>query len=241
MSSNDQLHLTLGSQSDRKRFGRVCIYCGARAETRDHVPAKLLLRRPFPENYRTVPSCRTCNEGFSLDEEYLRLLIGIASFDPQIMAENHQGQYIDRMLNRSRRLEDRINASLSIAKNGRVYISPEMIRINRVCAKLACGLFALRYGAGRLLPSFDVAHSQHSIMDLPQAIVSALYYWPGVRAKTWTIIQQKSFKLLFARGWRVGDPPLWCFLELHETVFAAVRCPSPPRGRRRIELEHPPW
>ena len=52
-----------------------CIHCGgwiAELDTnRDHVPSKSLLREPYPANLPVVEVCATCNEGFSLDEEYL--------------------------------------------------------------------------------------------------------------------------------------------------------------------------
>ena len=62
-----------------------CIYCGGPAETRDHVPSRCLLERPYPENLPVVASCARCNQGFSKDEEYLVCLIESAlcgSTDP---------------------------------------------------------------------------------------------------------------------------------------------------------------
>lgn len=48
-----------------------CIYCGAPAGTRDHVPSKVLLDEPLPPDLPVVGCCQACNNGFSLDEEYL--------------------------------------------------------------------------------------------------------------------------------------------------------------------------
>ena len=43
-----------------------CIHCGAPAETRDHVPSRCLLERPYPENlpavsYHKSSAFRHCN------------------------------------------------------------------------------------------------------------------------------------------------------------------------------------
>ena len=38
-----------------------CIYCGGPAETRDHVPSRCLLERPYPENLPAVGCCKECN------------------------------------------------------------------------------------------------------------------------------------------------------------------------------------
>lgn len=54
---------------------RMCCYCGAWADTVDHVPSKVFLDKPYPENLPVVPCCRKCNEQFSLDEEYVAVLL----------------------------------------------------------------------------------------------------------------------------------------------------------------------
>jgi hypothetical protein len=57
----------------------ICTYCG---ETRwvepDHVPPRNLFPKPYPANMWTVPACRNCNGGFSLDDEYFRIWLTIA-------------------------------------------------------------------------------------------------------------------------------------------------------------------
>ena len=52
-----------------------CIYCGGRADSREHIPSKTFLKKPFPENLYTVPSCKKCNNSFSQDELYTRIVI----------------------------------------------------------------------------------------------------------------------------------------------------------------------
>lgn len=52
-----------------------CVHCGGPSETIDHVPSKVLLDEPYPENLMAAPACRKCNNGLSLDEEYLACLL----------------------------------------------------------------------------------------------------------------------------------------------------------------------
>lgn len=53
-----------------------CIYCGTDGDiTVDHVPPKLLLEQPYPENLITVPACFPCNQSFQKDDEYLRTML----------------------------------------------------------------------------------------------------------------------------------------------------------------------
>jgi hypothetical protein len=55
-----------------------CIYCGTDKDiTVDHVPPKLLLEQPYPENLITVPTCFPCNQSFQKDDEYLRIMLCI--------------------------------------------------------------------------------------------------------------------------------------------------------------------
>lgn len=56
----------LGSYAD-ERLLAGCVYCGGATESRDHVPSRILLDEPYPENLPVVPSCDSCNGGYSLD------------------------------------------------------------------------------------------------------------------------------------------------------------------------------
>ena len=57
----------------------ICCYCHNTATTKDHVPPKNIFPRPRPTNLITVPSCKTCNEDPSLDDEYFGLIIAAGS------------------------------------------------------------------------------------------------------------------------------------------------------------------
>ena len=40
------------------RLNNICPYCGDYGDTRDHVPSKALLDRPFPNDLPVVPACK---------------------------------------------------------------------------------------------------------------------------------------------------------------------------------------
>ncbi len=110
-----------------------CIYCGGPAGTRNHVPPKLLLKRPFPSNLRTVPSCERCNHGASLDEQYFLALIGHVSPSPTITAKLEPGGVLDRALSRSPALEERLLQALGVdEETGAPFIRPEIARVDNV-------------------------------------------------------------------------------------------------------------
>jgi len=59
-----------------------CAYCSAPATTRDHVPTKKLFPSPRPSDLITVPSCESCNNRLSPDEEYfVHVLLSLREAD----------------------------------------------------------------------------------------------------------------------------------------------------------------
>ena len=49
-----------------------CIYCGNEATTREHCPPQSFFELPRPADLPTVPACKSCNNGFSSDENYVK-------------------------------------------------------------------------------------------------------------------------------------------------------------------------
>jgi len=57
---------------------QLCVYCNrAVADTVDHIPPKLVLARPYPDNLLTVPSCFKSNSSFQKHDEYTRVIASI--------------------------------------------------------------------------------------------------------------------------------------------------------------------
>lgn len=54
----------------------VCVYCGAVAESRDHVPPKAWFAREARTLIR-VPACNTCNHGRSAADEEFRIALSL--------------------------------------------------------------------------------------------------------------------------------------------------------------------
>src|SRR4051812_23589154 len=61
------------------RLSAFCYSCGCAPDTRDHVPPRVFLDPPFPENVPVVGSCQRCNHGPSKDEVYLACLLEVAA------------------------------------------------------------------------------------------------------------------------------------------------------------------
>jgi hypothetical protein len=114
-----------------------CVYCTGPEETRDHVPSRVLLDAPFPENLPVVCSCYSCNQGFSRDEEYLACLL------ESVLAGSVEPDTIERpkvadILRRAPKLRARIEAArIADARGTRFQVEPD--RIKNVVLKLARG------------------------------------------------------------------------------------------------------
>jgi len=114
-----------------------CIYCGGPEETRDHVPSRVLLDSPPPENLPVVWACASCNQGFSLDEAYLACLIEsviAGSTDPDRISRKG----VANILRRTPALRARIEAAKTVI-DGRIQFNVEADRIRNVILKLARG------------------------------------------------------------------------------------------------------
>lgn len=56
-----------------------CYLCGADATTIDHVPPRSLFIK-VPANIIELPACTACNQGASLDEEYIRTILSAIGY-----------------------------------------------------------------------------------------------------------------------------------------------------------------
>lgn len=124
----------LDSYAD-SRTTSCCAHCGGPMQTRDHAPSKVLLDQPYPPDLPLVPACSACNEGFSLDEEYLACLLECVirgSTRPDDMAREN----ISRKLATQPALAARIEKGRRATPEGLVW-DVEQARVDNVLIKLA--------------------------------------------------------------------------------------------------------
>lgn len=166
---------------DRLKGG--CAFCGARGTSRDHVPSKGLLRKPYPPNLPVIWACSDCNNGFSADEEYFSLFLHCVlqgTTDP----DRHGDGRVARGLRRSSALRNRIERSRvnqAQPQTDELQWVPEIDRINRVVLKNALGHVYYEWG-------FPVGDAPESVwaapmVSLPQNLWDAfttdgLGLWP---------------------------------------------------------------
>jgi hypothetical protein len=120
-----------------KRLHGICSYCGDISDTRDHVPSKILLEEPFPDNLPQVPCCSKCNQGFSLDEEYIACLIECVLRGTTDISKLKR-QKVKRILTNKESLRKKLEKS--IYRDGdQINFNIEHERVRNVILKLARG------------------------------------------------------------------------------------------------------
>ena len=190
---------TLNHKRKHALTKRICVYCGKVATTKDHVPPKLLLEKPFPINLQTVRSCQRCNQGASLDEQYFLVLLGHISTSPNIVTKIDIGGVIDRTLNLSPALEESLTQALDVDEvSGRVFIRHDAERMNRVLKKIAIGLYAMRYGRiasnDKIIFVNSYPYQQEDTRPLPYFIAT---FTERFKSRQWCIVQAGVFSYIF--------------------------------------------
>lgn len=131
----------LENYADRRQRA-WCIHCSTSQKgSRDHVPSKVFLDDPLPENLPLVDICAKCNQSFSLDEQYLACLIECAacgSADPSDVLRVK----IRRILTEAPSLRAKLEQARTVKRiDEKEVLSwvPESARVKNVLLKLARG------------------------------------------------------------------------------------------------------
>lgn len=126
--------------SDERLRGN-CTYCNAIPTTRDHIPSKVFLSKPYPSNLQVVPAGEACNNTFSKDELFLAFLIDYLI----MLASPSSDALMDLIKERYSiydSLESRVFDCITKDSDGRFSIKLENSRIENVLLKFAaCHMF----------------------------------------------------------------------------------------------------
>lgn len=120
-----------------ERLRQSCVYCGGISETRDHVPSRVLLDEPLPDNMPVVDACSACNVGFSDDEMYLACVVDVvraSDANPDLVPRKR----IARILREQPLLLARLERARRV-NDGVVAFDIEQERVRNVVLKLARG------------------------------------------------------------------------------------------------------
>lgn len=92
---------------------QLCAICGSRpATTRDHLPPKAILVRPFPSNLITVPACAICNNGSASMDEQFRVYLAATVGDKSESARQLWKERSIATLRKNRKLVSALSSTM---------------------------------------------------------------------------------------------------------------------------------
>ncbi len=182
-----------------------CVHCGGPGETLDHVPSKVLLDEPYPENLMAAPACRECNNSLSLDEEYLACLLECVLAGVTEPEKLHRVK-ITRILSKNYSLLARLQQARTEGKDGPVWMV-ESDRVNRVVLKLARCHAAFELNEPQLEESAQIIVKPLLLMMEDERAIfenqdEAIELWPEVGSRAMQRVAVSGLDL-FSQGWVV--------------------------------------
>lgn len=191
-----------------ERLRGFCVFCGAPPQTRDHCPSQVLLDDPLPTNLPVVDACGECNNGFSLDEQYVACAIEVArvgTTDPMRMSR----EKIQRILLETPALRQKLDSASVLGNRGETSWGVEMERAKRVISKLARGHIAFDLSLPRLEAPLSVEFAPMHLLTHDERLgfeaTPPLDVWPEVGSRafiraskgqlaTWTVVQPGRYR-----------------------------------------------
>jgi hypothetical protein len=118
----------------------LCIYCGEIATSREHIPSKVFLEEPFPDNLYLVPACSKCNNSFSQDELYTWFIIKILEqYSGKCLNENLKKRSISHPDIYGKAKKDISDFADMFSDDSALMFEFKSKRIERILEKLAIG------------------------------------------------------------------------------------------------------
>ncbi len=202
--------------ADERLLAR-CVYCGTGSiETRDHVPSRVLLDRPYPDNLPVVPACDACNQSFSRHEQYVACLLEsvvAGTSEPNVIGRNN----ISRILRENVPLRERLERA-RFERDGWVIHEIEVDRVRTVLVKLARG-----HAAYELHEPQDEEPTSLGFMPLVEMTNERLESFEASPASSlWPEIGSRAF-IRAARSWPDGrDDNAWITVQAGRYRYQAT-------------------
>lgn len=215
-----------------ERLKGGCAYCGAPPSTRDHVPSRVLLDKPYPQDLPVVGACAKCNNGFSPHERAAACLVDCVVWGsataPQLRPK------VKRILSEDPQLSARVGLAL---RAGRSTLREDE-SVAKGIAKLPKGHLAFMecptsdepstvrvavrpdLGAAAFR-SFDDLHAPELVPEIgTRALIGVLLELsePSPVAAGWTAVQEGRYRFAILLGRRA---PVVRFV-LSEYLFCEV-------------------
>ncbi len=133
---------------------KTCYNCGGPADTKDHIPPKIIFPKGCGKNLITVPSCCKCNHAMSLNDQYFGAILSTAvtrsgaSLDvwnqkvqPQLRRKGYEG-----LLKNLQATSHRVSIPFGDTIIETFVVEGDSGRLDSVLVKVVRGLFYYHHG-----------------------------------------------------------------------------------------------
>lgn len=215
----------------------LCTYCNSLANTKDHVPPKLIFPKPRPRLI-TVPACSICNHQASKDDEYFRLVSVLEEKSGEhTSAVGIQGSVL-RSLERSEAkglktsFQQQINYFDIVTEAG-IYLGTSLgyevdrSRLNRVIQRVTRGIFLHTFGR-RLPIEAKVSATPARILKDQSAVDfvnNMLTHGPP-----WQCLGESTFCWKYITCAEQQDTSAWLFIVYHSIAFLSFTIGEKPQA-----------
>lgn len=193
-----------------------CIYCGENADSREHAIPQCFFPRPFPQNLITVPACIKCNNSYSSDEDYARIVLSSARTGENMpLAEQIWEQKVARSLIRNQKITHEIYNSMIEISDSLIAFKVDRSRIDKVITKIVQGMFFEHYkepiGRQCIIKVHMWPGQKNIPSEYPQEIIEGMHYAPihvvgnGVLRYKWISSEESIHSSLWALSFYNND------------------------------------
>jgi len=216
-----------------------CTYCGRpNPETQDHIPPACLFPPPRPSNLITVPSCLSCNEGASKDDEYFKTWL-VMRYDIadhpaaskllesiyRSLARPQKRGMLNKLVRGMRKIPVHSPGGLFLGHAAEYDV--DLGRLGKVTNRIVMGLFLKEFGQ-RLASTHDVrSFAETGLRDINSELrtnltnmVSALHSRPS------RTIGDKVFEYTFQATLEDANTTAWLFRFFEAESFLCLTAPK---------------
>jgi len=214
----------------------LCTYCNLLANTKDHVPPKLLFPKPRPQLI-TVPACSMCNQKASKDDEYFRLVTALEEKSGEhTSAVGIQGSIL-RSLERAEAkglktsFQQHLN-NYDIVTEAGIYLGTSLgyevdrSRLNQVIQRVTRGIFFHTFGRRLPIEAKVSATPARNLIDQ-----SAVNFVKNMLAygSPWRCLGKSTFCWKYTTCAEQKDTSAWLFIVYHSIAFMSFTIGEKPQ------------
>ena len=194
------------------RLNGICVFCGSFGDTRDHVPSKALLAKPYPNDLPVVPACKSCNKSFSVDEEYVSCFIDCV-MSGSTECNSSINDRTRRAFERNKNLQTAIKLC-QLNYNGQIFWKVNEKRFNNVVLKLARGHAVYENSEPQLENPSYISFNTFPLMK-ENEITEFETLWE--RKNLWCELGSRGFikEVTGVDGWQIVQPNTYRYNVFH--------------------------